>query len=494
MTISTHQLSNREYSIRGFKRETILSSLRSQAFISYLMLATVSLAMRIIRIGYSDKGTPVFDEKHYAVQGMQGLMGGMENNPSYGLIVHPPLGKMFIGIGEWLFGYSPLGWRFMSTLAGVVIVISVAIIMHRLTKSLLIGMFSGFIANIEGVIFVMSRTAMLDIFITMFIILAVLCSVIEITTDNKGTSWYRRWWLLGAGLFSGLAMSVKVSGVYIPALMGVVMVVTVAWSSRSFKETVKALGAGLIYFLVIPVVTTLMVWMKWFSGESSVYRHISEAGVMETEMPSFLPDSIQSFLSYQIGVLSFHGELRTTSSDDLSSLHPWESKPWEWLYGVRPMVFYDADVSTSQSALVEQIRLIGNPAVWWLTIPVIIFAVYRALFTKNLAWAIVLGGFIVGYFPWLAMWERQQYFFYATAYAPFLVMGVTLLVKDCALIVEKVTKMSKNKSHFIVFSVYGAIALALFIYFSPWYYAIPISEEWRDSMVWFNTWNTTREQ
>ena len=66
--------------------------------------------------GATAGGTPVFDEKHYVPQAwdmvrsqVNPLIGGIESNPAYGLVVHPPLGKQLIAYGEMFFGYSPLG-------------------------------------------------------------------------------------------------------------------------------------------------------------------------------------------------------------------------------------------------------------------------------------------------------------------------------------------------------------------------------------------------
>ena len=63
----------------------------------------------------------------YAPQGWQVLTGGnwIEDNPAYGLVVHPPVGKWLLAIGESMFGYTPMGWRVMSALAGIAIVVMI---------------------------------------------------------------------------------------------------------------------------------------------------------------------------------------------------------------------------------------------------------------------------------------------------------------------------------------------------------------------------------
>ncbi len=64
--------------------------------------------VRFWQLGFrTDGGTPIFDEKYYALNSWEVLTnGGYEANPGYGVVVHPPLGKQLIAIGEWLFGYN----------------------------------------------------------------------------------------------------------------------------------------------------------------------------------------------------------------------------------------------------------------------------------------------------------------------------------------------------------------------------------------------------
>ena len=94
---------------------------------TFVVLGIVAALTRFIGLAAkTDNGTPLFDEKHYVPQAWQILestrdpiSSGIEDNPGYGLIVHPPVAKQVIALGEWIFGYSPMGWRFMSAVCGL---------------------------------------------------------------------------------------------------------------------------------------------------------------------------------------------------------------------------------------------------------------------------------------------------------------------------------------------------------------------------------------
>ncbi len=135
------------------------------------LLATVT---RFLNLGsLTDAGTPIFDEKHYAPQAWQVLNNhGVEDNPGYGLVVHPPVGKQLIAIGEAIFGYNGFGWRFTGALLGVVLVALVVRIVRRISRSTLVGAIAGVLLICDGVSFVTARTALLDGFLTFFVVAA----------------------------------------------------------------------------------------------------------------------------------------------------------------------------------------------------------------------------------------------------------------------------------------------------------------------------------
>ena len=151
---------------------------RLQGWAMTAVITALAAVTRFLNLGSpTDAGTPIFDEKHYAPQAWQVLHNhGVEDNPGYGLVVHPPVGKQLIAIGEALFGYNGLGWRFSGAVCGVILVALVVRIARRMSRSTLVGGIAGLLLIADGVSFVASRTALLDGFLTMFVVAAFGCS------------------------------------------------------------------------------------------------------------------------------------------------------------------------------------------------------------------------------------------------------------------------------------------------------------------------------
>lgn len=460
--------------------------------VAYLAVLVVSLVARLVRLDFSDRGTPIFDEKHYATQAYQTVLGGgVEDYPGYGLVVHPPLGKWLIGLGEAVFGYTPLGWRIAGVVAGVIVVMAVMVMAHRITRMLTWAVFAGLLMNLEGITLVMSRFAMLDIFLTLFVTGIAFALVMDVTGDRSGTPWHQRWWLLTAGVLSGLAMAVKISGVYYPAVTGVVLVVSVAFASRSVRETAKALGMGLVFFLVVPVAVFLATWIPWFSSESSTYRRVAEAGKLHQDLPSWvgdvLPDSLASFVSYHFGVLKFHTSLTTSGG----SHHPWESKPWHWLTGGRPMLFWNntETIETALGAQTQQMVLVGNLVVWLLAVPAAVGMALLVILRRNPAHGVVLGGLLAGYIPWLIGNDRQMYLFYVAPVAPFLVLSLTILGWYAARWVgHRISFLTPDSAARYLAVLSLIVAAGVFVSYTPWYYGVSVPKDYSESLKVFDFW------
>ena len=104
-------------------------------------------------------------------------------------MVHPPLGKWIIGLGEQIFGYNTFGWRIMPAVFGTLAILILIRITRRMFRSTMLGCAAGLLMTLDGMEFVLSRTALLDIFLMFFILAAFGCLVMD--RDSRRRRWLR---------------------------------------------------------------------------------------------------------------------------------------------------------------------------------------------------------------------------------------------------------------------------------------------------------------
>ena len=134
-------------------------------------LFAIGLAMRLWNLG-SPKGF-IFDELYYAKNAHSLLLHGVElDNGKAEFIVHPPVGKWLIAGGIKLFGFHEFGWRFSSALVGSLSIVLIYFVAKALFDNYLYSSLAGGLTLLDGLHLVHSRTALLDIFLMFFLLLA----------------------------------------------------------------------------------------------------------------------------------------------------------------------------------------------------------------------------------------------------------------------------------------------------------------------------------
>ena len=101
--------------------------------------------------------------------------------------MHPPAGKWVIAIGEWMFGMTPFGWRFMVAVTGTLAVLMTARIGRRLFRSTLLGCVAGLLLSVDAMEYVHSRTALLDPLLMFWVLAAFGALVVD--RDARASSW-----------------------------------------------------------------------------------------------------------------------------------------------------------------------------------------------------------------------------------------------------------------------------------------------------------------
>lgn len=368
-------------------------------------------------------------------------------SPEASFVVHPPLGKWLIATGMEAVGpASSWGWRLAVALAGIATVFLLCRLVWRLFPSPLLVGLAGLFLAIDGVGITESRIGLLDGFIGFFALAAVYCIVRDRQSQREriarlleGTAagalapkagW--RPWMISAGVLLGCACSVKWSGLYLLATIGIMTVIWDGTALRAVKakvwklETLVSRGWG-NFMRLVPVagVTYLLTWFGWFMNPSA-YKHGWAAAERAAGRGSWLPDSIADFIEYHRAIYEFHVGLSTP--------HSYMAKPSGWLLQMRPTSFYwqsndtlgaDAYQCDTRNC-VRAITSIGNIPIWWAAfVAVFVVVAYVALKRDWRGW-VVLAGYIGLYLPWFMYWDRTIFTFYTVAFVPFVVLALTV--------------------------------------------------------------------
>ena len=482
---------------------------RLEGWAATAVVSSLAALTRFLSLGSpTDAGTPIFDEKHYAPQAWQVLHNfGVEDNPGFGLVVHPPLGKQLIALGEAVFGYTGLGWRLSAAVFGVILVALVTRIVRRLSRSTVIGGIAGLLLVADGVSFVAARTALLDVFMTVFVVGAFGALLVDrdqvrermhlafLEGRSDETLWGPRlgvrWWRFGAGVLLGCALATKWSGLYYIAFFGLMSLCFDLAARRAYRVPRPWLGVlrrdvgpSAYVFGLIPVAVYLFSYAPWFASETAINRfEVGQSiGARLWWQP---PDALRSLWHYTYKAFHFHSTLTNAAGNH----HPWESKPWTWPMSLRPVLYAidNNDVpGCGASSCVKAVLLVGTPALWWLAIPALIYAAWRAFVRRDWRYGAVLVGYCAGWLPWFASIDRQMYFFYAVPMAPFLVMIIALILSD--IVYQPTTNPERHTLGVLVASFYVAAVLTNFAWMFPILTGIPVSQSTWNLEMWLPSW------
>jgi len=502
----------------------------------------VALFAGVLR--FAHLGSPhalIFDETYYAKDAYSLFQGGYETSwqddangqiiapnpsvpyrtdPTY--IVHPPVGKWLIGVGEHFFGMNPFGWRFAMAVLGTLSVLMLARIARRLLRSTLLGCVAGLLLAVDGLHFVMSRAALLDL-VVMFWFLAAF-GFLLLDRDRSRALILRRlaadpaahWRFLGwrpyrlaAAASLGLMAGTKWSGA--PALLAFA-ILTVVWDATARKAVghrnwlVWGLWDALVAVPVMTLVTVgvyVSTWTGWLMsstepGRGGYYRDwaVHRAGLSPDQvygirMPfqvdlTWVPDSLRSLWHYHSTMWDFHTHLTTDKSP-----HTYMSNPFSWLVQGRPVSFFYESPKNGQAGChvaecAREVLGIGTPLLWWAGVVAIGYCLYRWLLRRDWRAGAILCGLAAGYLPWFNYQQRTIFLFYAVAFVPFVVLAVTMMVG--ALIGPAGASRDRRAIGGVAAGLLVLIIMWNFLYFYPLYtgQTIPM-DDWRARM-WFTSW------
>lgn len=470
------------------------------------LVVFIAAVLRLFKLSHPDQ--IIFDETYYATEAKELLDHGVEWRPEENngdFVVHPPLGKWLIALGEWLFRYDSFGWRISAAVAGILTVLLITRIARRMFRSTVLGCAAGLLMSLDGLHFVLSRAALLDIFLTLFVLAAFGCLVLD--RDQRRARWLASleagqrpalgipWWRLAAGVSIGCAAAVKQSGLFfLPALVLLLLLWEVGLrrtvgNRKPWSAALRNAGPAVLAMVALGLATYLATWTGWFLSDDGWNRHgLRNSGRSE---PPFI-GALINLWDYHVQGYQFH--------EGLHLRHGYQSWPWQWLLMGRPVAFYwDQNQPCGAEKCAAEILLLGTPLLWWSFIAALAGLAWFGIARRDMRAGSI--GIMVasGMLPWF--WYhyssgRTMFVFYVLPVEPFLILAAVYVLgaimgpaaSPAASPAALTLVPDRRLIGAVVGGVYVIVIALCFAYFYPIYTGMSISyDDW-----WARMWLSTR--
>ena len=515
-------------------------SSRLWGWLGPLGVMLIAAVLRLWRLGEPE--IVLFDETYYAKDAYSLLQHGYVREftesandrivdgklteifkPEVTQIVHPDGGKWLIAAGEQIFGMTPFGWRVSAAIAGALTVLILCRLVRRMTGSTLLGCVAGLLLATDGLHLVVSRLALLDIFVGLWVVCAVTCLVADrdwararfaqaATTDVRGWGPVRgllvRPWRIAAGACFGAACGTKWSGLYALAAFALL---SWAWDARARSALGvrvawlrSAVVDGLPAFVSLVVIGLGVYLTTWFGFFRHRYEYEDRFGhgygdepawgayldSPATSWPGTWADALHSLWNYHQMIYRFH-----TGDYLAGKTHPYGSNPQGWLLLNRPVgIEAQNDLPRSTpgcnaeqgDTCMRQILALGNPVLWWVGAAALLVCIVLLVVRRDWRYTVPLLAVGTGWLPWLRFDDRPIFLFYATAFVPFTAMAIAL-VFGWALGPPGADR-GRRRLVAGLLVVMLALQLAASAYFWPiWTGELITRSQWQGRM-WFDRW------
>ncbi len=510
-------------------------------------VASIGVALLALLLRLWELGKPrsfAFDETYYAKDAWSLLNYGYAKNyvedanakildgQTTGLwrdgpemAVHPDVGKWLIALGEKAFGMDPFGWRVSAAVIGALMVLVMCRFARRLTGSTLLGCIAGLLLAFDGLQFVLSRLALLDIFVAFFLLCGVHCIVADrdwhrarlarlLPDQVTGSGWgpvrgvLLRPWLLLGGVSWGLALGSKWEAAYPLAAFGLLSWIWSAGARRSFgvRRPVarSVLTDGIPSFVQLVLVALLVYiasWTGWLVNASQYEQNLSATQYTrfdggedwptrtepDAEGLGEVTQSLRSLWYYHRDVYVFHTQFLN------DSVHDYASKPSGWLLLNRPVgVSAETDIkpgtqgcdAPADSNCLRQVLLLGTPTIWWGGSLALLYALAMWVGARDWRFGLCVIGTAATWLPWLQYDDRPIFSFYAVITLPFLVLALTLTIGKLI----SAAPGTRRTVGVVISGAYLVLTLLNFAWFWPiWTDQLLTHREWLNR-IWFSRW------
>jgi dolichyl-phosphate-mannose--protein O-mannosyl transferase len=289
-----------------------------------------------------------FDEIHYVKAANVLLTLAKPQNPE-----HPLVGKELIAAGIALFGDNSFGWRIFPALFGTLGLFAFSRALWLASRRRFATLAGTLLLASDISWYVISRIAMLDVFMASFCMLALWMLAGAVRAEGVNQA---RWRLVLAGLFLGLALGAKWNAVVVCVLPGLTFLcLRLKQHGRHFMLSTEgapvpgiSLAEAALWLGTLPLLTYFATFLPtFFYAERPVvwYR----------------------IVEYQQYMLQLQHSVKKH--------HPYQSQWWQWVLDARSIWFLYEKINGVQRGVV----MLGNPLPMWAGLPAVLWSLWAGI-------------------------------------------------------------------------------------------------------------------
>jgi dolichyl-phosphate-mannose-protein mannosyltransferase len=386
-------------------------------------------------------GTPpdeIFDEVYHAKAALSYLRG--ETPVEW---VHPPTSKVLISLAVQQLGYDSFAWRLAPAIAGCLLAPVFFLLARSVLPSERAALIAASLLLMDGVYLVQSRTAMTNIFAVLFQVTAAFALVRAVLPERLSVPW-----MLALGLALGLALSSRWTSLWALGFLGLALIAARWRKPIRWRDPLLVVLA----FAVLPAL--VYVGSYWY-------------------YPVMRPQSLEHLWNTQKAMWHYHATLNATHA----YFSPWYT--WPWL--VRPTWYYYKQDAENVYGIVA----LGNPALWWASVPVTLAALVTGIRARDPRRLFAGLGFICMYVPWGLSPRKLNFSHYLLEALPYACLGLGFFLDRA---------MEDRRWRQWAWAYLG-VCLGLFLFFFPILTGYPIPLRLFQSellghmpWLWFKSW------
>ena len=336
----------------------------------------------LVKVSSPDKF--YFDEVHYVPAARQMLAA----DPSAGVLnpMHPPLAKQLIALSILSFGDSPLGWRYAGVLFGALAIVAVYFCGLVLFAAPGPAVAASLIAFFNQMVFVQSRIAMLDIFALTFGLFAIAAFMHGFRQQRPNL------WFGVSGLFSGLSIASKWSGLFVLATC--IAIIAVIRLLQRWRTVFGEANADDWYrpdlwpdfrFWRLATCFVLLPGVVYFSTFLPLYG-FSISDILEAQRRIFADNT-------------------TTAIEGHTYMSSWPS----WPFLIRPVWYLFDKIDEDHAAAIV---MLGNPLVLWPALAALAVCLRDVVVKRRWDAFLIVSFYLGSYLAWALLPRTLGFLYY----------------------------------------------------------------------------------